>query len=152
MLCNVCHKNLLFFVSLHFFSTCLNHAHLFPQSPVFYRWPYLTFYFISLLSGASNGHFALLTYFRLIFSSLQHCFLSFSFPFLASLPSNHPLPSLSRSLSAVHKLFGIYSMWPDARFPLGALFPGDGAGGLGCVTFGWRAVGRVRGDKPVRRE
>lgn len=74
------------------------------------------------------------------------------FPFLASLPSNHPLPSLSRLLSAVHKLFGIYSMWPDARFPLGALFPGDGAGGLGCVTFGWRAVGRVSGDKLVRRE
>lgn len=39
--------------------------------------------------------------------------------------------------AAVHKLSGIYSMWPDASFPLGARFPGDGAGGLGCVTFGW---------------
>lgn len=27
-------------------------------------------------------------------------------------------------------------MWPDARFPLGAWFPGDSTGGLGCVTTG----------------
>lgn len=61
-----------------------------------------------------------------------------------------PLLSLASGLSphltppppnTVHKLFGIYSMWPGARFPLGARFPGDGAGGLGCVTTGGR-VGR----------
>lgn len=61
-----------------------------------------------------------------------------------------PLLSLASGLSphliahppiTVHKLFGIYSMWPDARFPLGAWFPGDGAGGLGCVTTGG-GVGR----------
>lgn len=60
---------------------------------------------------------------------------------------NKPPPSPSSHclvLGAVHKLSGIYSMWPDARFPLGASFPGDGAGGLGCVTAGWRA-GREEG-------
>lgn len=63
-------------------------------------------------------------------------------------PWGLPLLSLASGLSphlpppnTVHKLFGIYSMWPGARFPLGARFPGDGAGGLGCVTTGGR-VGR----------
>lgn len=51
-------------------------------------------------------------------------------------------------LGTVHKLSGIYSMWPDARFPLGARFPGDGASGLGCVTSGWRVeeVKREEGE------
>lgn len=65
--------------------------------------------------------------------------LSFSRCFSSPSPPLHPPFPLS--LGAVHKLFGIYSMWPDARFPLGASFPGDGAGGLGCVTSGWKAAG-----------
>lgn len=70
------------------------------------------------------------------------------------LPAPQPLSSQPSSpqagpvLGAVHKLSGIYSMWPDARFPLGARFPGDGAGGLGCVTSGWRVeeVKREEGE------
>lgn len=67
--------------------------------------------------------------------------------FFLSLPPHPSPPSVLSSLllSTVHKLFGIYSMWPDARFPLGASFPGDGAGGLGCVTSRWRAERRVGG-------
>lgn len=64
---------------------------------------------------------------------------------LSTQPSS---PQAGPVLSAVHKLSGIYSMWPDARFPLGARFPGDGAGGLGCVTSGWRVeeVKREEGE------
>lgn len=53
-------------------------------------------------------------------------------------PPSPPSVLSSPHLGPVHKLFSIYSMWPDARFPLGASLPGDGAGGLGCVTSGGR--------------
>lgn len=55
---------------------------------------------------------------------------------------------LSFWLRAGHKSFGIYSMWPDARFPLGVSLPGDGAGGLGCVTsVGWWGGGRRKSNR-----
>lgn len=38
-------------------------------------------------------------------------------------------------------------MWPDARFPLGAPFPGDGAGCLGCVTTEEGRNGGGGGDR-----
>lgn len=55
-----------------------------------------------------------------------------------------PPPPATLAFNTVHKLFGIYSMWPDARFPLGAWFPGDSTGGLGCVTTG---EGAGRGER-----
>lgn len=58
-------------------------------------------------------------------------------------PPPHPPPPATLAFNTVHKLFGIYSMWPDARFPLGAWFPGDSTGGLGCVTTGEEGGWRV---------
>lgn len=134
-----------FFVSLHFFLLVLIMLTCSLNLPCFTDDLISLFISFHYSLGLQMGILLCLPTFGL---SSHLCSTVFSlFPFLTSLPSNHPLPSLSRSLSAVHKLFGIYSMWPDARFPLGALFPGDGAGGLGCVTFGWRAVGRVRGGQ-----